>query len=168
MKAGNLLFSAVQFVFAVLVILLGGFFIGLEHAPHLRFAIATYFSETAAPFSLIGYLILGCGVLLLVGFYTMNRGTYYRVKMGRKEMQVDPAVIRSYVDVYWKQAFPEHDLSVDVGVSSEQKLELFVELPLQDLEKQKVILEKAEIELGRILHKQIGYKKEFVLSVLIK
>ncbi len=168
MKAGNVLFSAVQFVFSVLVILLGVFFIGLQNAPHLRVVIARFFSETTAPFSLLGYLIIGCGILLLIGFYAMNKGVYYRVKMGKKELLIDPAVIRGYVEEYWSQTFPEHRLSVEVGVSKDQKLEMFVELPLLSSEKQEEVLEKAESELSRILQKHIGYRKEFALSVLIK
>ena len=168
MKAGNLLFSAVQFVFAVLVLLLGGFFIGLEHASHLRYSIARFFLETALSFSLIGYLILGCGTLLLIGFYTMHRGTYYRVKMGGGDLLVDATVIRSYLDEYWKRAFPDQELSVDVGVMSGQRLEMFVELPLLAPDEQTSALKKAESELSRILQKKIGYEQEFILSVLVK
>jgi hypothetical protein len=168
LKTGNLLFSAVQFVFAALVILLGVFFIGLQHAFHLRAAVAHFFSEATVSFSLIGYLILGCGVLLLIGFYAMNKGVYYRVKMGKRDLLVDPAVLRSYVGEYWKQVFPEHHLSVDIQVTRSQKLEMFVEFPLLPPEKQQAILEQAETDLSQILQKRIGYKKDFALSVLIK
>jgi hypothetical protein len=168
MKAGNLLFSAVQFVFSSLIILIGGFFIGLQYAPHLRFSIARFFYETTVPFSLLGYLILGCGALLLAGFYGMNRGRYYRIKMGESGLLVDPTVICSYLEDYWKGVFPEHDLFVEVNVSKDEKLELFVEFPLLPLTQQKAVLEKAESELGQILQKHIGYKKDFALSVLIK
>jgi hypothetical protein len=168
MKAGSLLFSAAQFVFASLVILLGGFFIGLQHAFHLRIAISHFFAESTTSFSLIGYLILGCGLLLLIGFYLMNRGVYYRIKMGMREHLVDSAVVRSYVDEYWKGVFPEHHYSVDVSVTSDQKLEIYVELPLLPEATQEAILVKTEEELSQILQKHIGYKKEFALSVLIK
>jgi hypothetical protein len=168
MKTGNLLFSAVQFVFALLVILIGAFFIGLQHAPHLRVAIARFFSESTASFSFIGYLVLGCGVLLMLGFYAMHRGAYYRVKMGKKNLLVDPAVIRGYVDKYWKQTFPDQHLAVDVAVATNQKLELFVEFPLLTKEQQQEILEKAEVELAQILRKHFGYQKEFALSIFIK
>jgi hypothetical protein len=168
MKVGNLLFSAVQFVFAVLIILLGGFFIGLQYASHLRFAIARFFSAAAAPFSLIGCLILTCGIFLLIGFYAMYRGVYYRVKMGTGEMHIDPAIIKGYLRDYWKKTFPEHNLSVDVSMSRDQKLEMYIEFPLLSLENQKAVLEQAESELSTILQKHIGYKKNFSLSVLIK
>lgn len=168
MKTGNVLFSAVQFVFAVLVILLGGFFIGLQHASHLRLAIARFFSETTISFSLVGYLILGCGILLLVGFYAMHKGSYYRVDMGKRSLQIDPVVIRTYLDEYWRGVFPGNDLSVEIAFAKGKKLEMFVEFPLLPIEKQKAILEKAETELSQILSKHLGYRKEFSLSVLIK
>jgi hypothetical protein len=168
MKTGNLLSSAVQFVFSVLVMLLGIFFIGLQYASHLRFTIARFFSETAVSFSLIGFLILGCGLLLLVGFYTMNRGGYYCVKMGNRQMGVDPAIVREYVADYWKGVFPNQRLDVEIVVSKEQKFEMFVEFPASSFETQEIVLEKAEGDLAQILKKKIGYQKEFSVCVLVK
>lgn len=168
MKAGHLLFSAAQFLFALLVILLGGFFIGLQHAFHLRFLIARFFTSEGAYFSLIGYVILGCGIALLTGFFTMYRGLYYQVRMNHGNLSVDSAVVRSYLKDYWKEKFPGENLSVHVNVTKHQKLELFVEFPLIPIEAHQAILEKAETDLSSILQKHIGYKKEFNLSVLIK
>lgn len=168
MKSSNLLYSAVQFVFAALIVLLGGLFLGLQHAPHLRFAVADFFAQSSVHFSLIGYLIIGCGALLLIGFYAMHRGVYYQVSMGRKEALIDPTVIREYVSIYWKQVFPEDDLSVQVGLSKRQKIEMFVEFPPISDEKQLAILEKAEKDLGMLLKKHLRYDKEFLVSVLIK
>ncbi len=165
MKTGNLLFSAVQFVFAMLIILLGIFFIGLQHALHLRYAIADFFSQTIVCFSFIGYLILACGILLLFGFYAMHRGMYYNIRMGRNEVFVDPSVIQRYVREYWKTIFPDYDLSIEVGLNKDQKIEMFVELPLLSAEKQQALLEKAENELSQILQKHLGYRREFTLSV---
>lgn len=149
MKAGNLLFSAVQFVFVVLIILLGGFFIGLQYAPHLRFAIADFFSQTRVHFSLIGYLVLACGGLLLAGFYAMHRGMYYSIKMGRNEVLIDPGIIRGYVQEYWKKIFPEQDLSIEIDLSKDQRIEMFVELPLLSPEKQQAIMKKRRMNLGK-------------------
>lgn len=168
MKSSNLLYSAVQFVFSVLVILLGGLFIGLQYAPQLRFSIAHFFSQSTVHFSLIGYLVLGCGFLLLIGFYAMHRGVYYQLRMGQKETWIDPAVIRGHVKEYWKEVFPDHDLSVQIDLSKEQKIEIFVELPAVCEETQMATLEKAEKALAAILKKQLRYEKEFHLCILIK
>jgi hypothetical protein len=168
MKSGNLLYSGVQFVFAVLIILLGGLFIGLQYAPQFRFSIADFFSQSTVHFSWIGYLVLGCGILLLLGFYAMHRGVYYRLNMGQKEAWIDSAVIRGYVTDYWKKIFPEYDLSVQTSLSKEQQIELFVEFPPMSEEKQLAILEQAEKDLAVILKKRLNYEKEFLLSILIK
>lgn len=127
-----------------------------------------FFLRPRSLFSLIGYLILGCGILLLIGFYAMNRGSYYSVNMGNQKMAIDPAVVRGYVADYWNQVFPEHQLSVEVVVAKKQKFEMFVEFPLVTLEAQETILEKAESDLAQILNKHMGYTKEFSLCVLIK
>jgi hypothetical protein len=169
MKTGNLLFSAVQFVFAMLIILIGIFFIGLQHAPHLRYAIADFFSQTSITrFSFIGYLILSCGILLLSGFYAMYRGIYYSIRMGRNGVFVDPLVIQQYVREYWKTVFPDYDLSIEVDLSKDQKIGMFVELPLLSPEKQQALLEKAENDLNQILQEHLGYRREFTLSVIVK
>lgn len=168
MKAGNLLFSAVQLIFVALLMLLGLFFIGLEHVDHLRYAIAQFFLATSIPFSFIGYLILGCGSLMLLGFSIMHRGVYYRIKMGGNEALVDPAVVHRYLQKYWNEAFPDRDFTVEARFSHDQKLEMFVEMPLLSPESQQMVMEKAEVELKQILKKRLGYGREFYLSVLIK
>ena len=167
MKTGNLIFSAVQFIFVVLVLLIGGFFVGLQHAPHLCNTIAAFFSKASAPFSLIGYCILGCGALLLMGFYVMYRGTYYTYKMGHHEVFVDVDLIQHYVQEYWKKCFPGQDLSVEIDLSKDQKIAVLVEMPLLSLEKQQEVLDRAEYDLSQILQKHLGYRKDFLFSMMI-
>jgi len=168
MKTGNLLFSAVQFLFVVLIMLLGVFFIGLQHTPNLRNLVAELLSQQAIAFSSIGCLILGCGALLLYGFYTMHRGWYYTLKMGSNAVLVDLPVIQGIVREYWKAVFPEQDLSIEVSVNKDQKIEMFMELPLLPQEKQLKTLEKAELDLCHLLYQHLGYRREFSLSILVK
>jgi hypothetical protein len=168
MKSGNLLFSAVQFLFVVVIMMLGVFFIGLQHASYLHFAVVQFLSQQTFPFSLIGFLILGCGALLLYGFYAMHRGWYYTLNMGRHEALVDLPVIQGVVREYWKTVFPEQDLTIEVNVTKEQKIEMFMELPLLTPEKQLKALEKAQLDLSDLLQKHLGYRKDFSLSVLVK
>jgi hypothetical protein len=168
MKTGNLLFSAVQFLFVILIMLLGVFFIGLQHVSYLRFAVVQFLSQQTALFSLIGFLILGCGALLLYGFYTMHRGWYYTLKMGQHTVLVDLPVIQGVVREYWKTVFPDQDLAIEVNVTKAQKIEMFMELPLLAPEKQLKTLEKAELDLSHLLQKHLGYRRDFSLSVLVK
>ncbi len=168
MKTGNLLFSAVQFIFVISILLAGLLFIALHYSPHLRIAIAQFFSQPGAPFSLIGCLILVCGGLLLLGFYSMYRGSYYTVRMGKNELFVDPAVIHGYVEEYWKSVFPNQELSIEIDLSKSQTIEMFMEMPMLPPDKQHSILEKAEVDLSQILQKHLGYRREFLISILVK
>lgn len=168
MKTGNILFSAVQILFVALVMLLGMFFLGLDHVTYLRFAIADFFLQEPVRFSFLGYLVLGCSALLLLGFYVMHRGIYYQIKMGRGQASVDPMIVQSYVKTYWDSIFPEKDYAVEVRFSNDQKMQLFLEMPLLAPENHKTVLLNAEGELGKILEKHLGYRREFLLSVLIK
>ncbi len=168
MKSGNLLFSAVQFIFSCAVFFLGVFFIALGSSSPLRSVIAKFFFETTASFFLIGYFILGFGILLLMGFYALHRGIYYSVLMGTNRLLIDPALVRDYVANYWGQVFPQQDLGVEVVVTKDQKFQMFVEMPLISSSQQEAILEKAEKDLGLILKKQIGYQREFSFLVIFK
>lgn len=168
MKTGNVLFSAVQFLFAALVVLMGGCLIGLQYAPHARFVFAHFIEQSPSLFFVVGYGVLGSGILLLTGFYFMHRGVYYRVKMGAGEMRVDPVIVRRYVHTYWKEAFPEQEISVEVGVSQGHKLEIFLTLAFLSQDAQMAALENAEPALTRLLQKHLGYKQKFSLSILVK
>lgn len=168
MKTGNLLFSAVQFIFVILVLLIGAFFVGLQYAPQLQSDIAAFFSKGSAYFSWIGYCILGCGALLLMGFYVMHRGAYYSFRMGGHEVLIDPAVVQGYVQEYWKKCFPGQELSVEIDFAKDQRISVVVEMPLLPLEKQLEVLEKAESDLSQILQKHLGYRKDFLFSILLK
>jgi hypothetical protein len=98
----------------------------------------------------------------------MHRGVYFKLKMDWKSLQIDPAIIQAYVQAYWKQIFPEQNLSIEIRLTQDQQIEMFVELPLLPPDQHQVILEKAEEQLSQILSKQLGYRRDFLLSVLVK
>ncbi len=160
MRTGNLLFSAAQGFFALCVFLLGVFVVRIEHAPHLRALIEKTFS-----LAWVGYLLLGLGAVLLVGFFFMYKGSYYRITMGAFQALIDPQLIQTLVERYWKTVFPAHDSRVQVLISGRQTLEIMLELPPFSLEEQLQILERAEKALMQLLQTQLGYNKPFVISV---
>ncbi len=164
MRTGNLFFSAVQFIFALLVLLVGGVIVGLQYAPLLRERLAVFFTSPSVNFSLFGAFVALFGVLLLVGFYWMHRGTYYTVAMGRDSIDIDPAVIQGYASDYLKTLFPDSDLSLEVLVKRRQKIELHVQLP--PLEEQEAMLEQIEQGLSQVFEKHLGYFKKFSFCVL--
>lgn len=168
MKTGNLLYSAVQFIFATLVFLLGAVFVGLQYAPLLRFKIADFFSSSSVDFSLFGGVIALFGMLLLLGFYWMHRGSYYTVVMGRESVDIDPSIIKGYVSDYLKKTFPDEDLNLEVSISRRQSVELYVQSSSLQFEEHQLFLEKIELDLSDLFSKHLGYFKKFSFTVLLK
>ena len=168
MRSGHLLFSAVQFLFTTLILLLGGFFIGLHYAPHLGLTIGQFFIGHSEAFIPIGLSILGCGSLLLIGFYAMNRGAYFRFQIPAKDAVIEAAVFRSCIKKYWREQFPQEDLSTDVILHADKKIEISVELPPLDAEDHQKFLENVESDLRSLLAKSLGYKSDFLLTVIVR
>lgn len=168
MRPGNLLFSAVQFIFVVVVLSLGAFLIGLANAPLLRSAIATMFLEKSALFTFLGVMLLIIGLLLLLGFYSMQRGRYLSVEMKDRKTQIEIRLVKEYVEKYWKNTFPDQDVHTEVLIYPNQKIELSLQIPNLSFEEQQAVLEKVEKELGDLFAKKLGYNREFVCNLIVK
>ena len=169
MRSGHLLFSAVQFLFTFLILLIGGFFIGLHYTPHLCFVVGQFFIEQSSSFIPIGLSILGCGILLLIGFYAMNRGAYFRFLVPANHAEIEAALLRSYVKKYWNGQFPENEeLAADVILHRDQKMEISLEMPAVERQDDEQFLAKVETDLRGILSKNFGYKHDFFLTVTVK
>ena len=166
MRKGNLLFSAVQLIFSLLIVLLGLFFIGLQEAPHLRYHLSLQLSDPSFSFSKVGYLILIAGLFLLIGFSAMYRGRYYRVRMGSNRTSVDPDLIRQAVHSYWVQHYPHKHNVIQVRVNRLQKLELIFEWEEMPFEEQEALLMRVEKDLAELFSSQFDYRRDFKLSVL--
>ena len=168
MRPGHVLFSAVQLLITAVLLCVGGFFFFLPWAPHMRLQLISLFSEREDLFILIGSGFLGLGLILLIGFYFMNRHSYYQLEMkdDKHTAAVEILLLRKSVELYWKRLFPDKDLSTDVLLHHGQKIEVIVELPSMSQEEEQLLLEKAEKEIGALLTNQIGYFKEFLFTVL--
>jgi len=167
MRTGNLLFSAVQFLFVVALISIGGFLYALPMAPDVRFKLSVFFTDRPDLLRPVGIMVLAAGLILGIGFYTMYKRRFFRVRLS-PHLTVELPLIRSMVEQYWKEALPEHSLGVDVFLHKDQKLEISLEMPLLDEEKSQILLETVEAQLGRLLKKQIAYDREFFVTVIVK
>ncbi|MBS0620089.1 MAG: hypothetical protein JSS61_01340 [Verrucomicrobia bacterium] len=160
----NLFYSAAQVVFALLILLLGLFVIGLEYAPKARFAIAEFLLKSTSHLSLIGFSILGFGILLSIGFYAMHAKRSYHFAMG----EVDPALIQQSVQTYWDTTFNSHRAKTAVQIHSSDQIEVVIEMPQFTPEEHQGVLNRAEAELSTLFKNQLGYQGRFLLTVLAK
>lgn len=164
------LFSAVEFLIVVVVLASGGFLMALPWAPVVRFKLAAFFAEQETFFLLLGSIVVLMGLVLLFGFYWMNRKRFFQVvmKAPEKRIEVEEELVLTSLSIYWKRLFPEEELMTDVLIHRDQKIELIAEIPKLEEETQKVLLEKVEKEIGALLARQLGYEREFFLTVVIK
>lgn len=166
MKSGQVLFATVQLLITAVVFCTGGLFLCLPFAPHVRFKLASLFSARDDLFLVLGSGLLGLGVILLIGFYFMNRHSYYQIELkhNKHAAAADVEILRKLIAIYWKQSFPEKNLSSDVVVHG-KKIEVIVEVPPMSLDEQEELIEKVEKEIGELLEKQVGYEREFLFTV---
>lgn len=164
------LFSAVQFLIVVAVLAAGGFLMALPYAPAVKFKLASFFSERTDLFLPLGAIITFMGLILLIGFYWMNRKRYFQVsmKMPAHRIEAEEELVLKILMSYWKQMFPEEELMTDVFIHTDQKIELIAEIPKLNEANQKKALHKIEEDVGSLLAKQLGYKREFLLTVILK
>ena len=168
MKSGHLLFSAVQFVFSVLVLTLGALFLGVHYLPSFRLLIGEVFSQYGGSFAFIGYVVMGCGVALLIGFYSMYRGRFYSVQMKRGEVWVDPALLTQYIQEYWAKLFPQEKLLVQVEMQRGGTIGITAEFPSTHVQDHEAFLERAEWDIADLLWDRLKYDREFSVTFLLK
>jgi hypothetical protein len=167
MRIENLLFSAVQFFLVVVVACTGLFFIALPWAPHVRFTCAAFLMERDDFFIPLGGLLLGIALVLGIGFHFLQKKAYFQVKMG-PAVHVERALLRTLLEAYWKERYPDHKLKTDVILHKDQRIELVAELPsLKSAEPEKLLAD-VELEIGKLMLQQLGYKQDFIFTFELK
>jgi hypothetical protein len=166
MNYKNLLFSAVQFLLVLVCCCTGLFFIALPWAPHVRYKWAAFLTQRDDVFIPLGSIILGVGIILGIGFYFMQKRPYFQVRM-KPPVEVEVEVIQGLLETYWKTLFPEQSLKTEAVVLPNQKIEFIAEIPLMSDKKTKKLLQNVEQDVGRLLVRNLGYKKEFLFTFLI-
>ncbi len=166
MRKGNLLFSFVQFIFVIALFLLGGLFIGLHYTPRLRMEFAVFITDHSVSLSLLGWAIIGCALLLCIGFYVMYRGAYYQVEMAQGQAVIDARIIEQVVRGYWKGRFPGQELTAEVVLRGKNAIEVLAEVPEMPLDPQVALLAEVELELGLLLERHLGHRREWAMTVI--
>jgi hypothetical protein len=165
MRIENLLFSAVQFFLVLVVSCTGLFFIALPWAPQVRFKCAAFLSQHDGFFIPLGAFFLAVGVALGVGFYFLQKRSYFQVRMS-PSVYIEKEVLRGLLETYWKTRFPESKLKTDVILHRNKKIELVAELPF--LNAPEKALREIELEVGKLLVQQLGYKRDFFFTFQLK
>lgn len=161
MRLGNIIFSSVHFLVVFFIFSVGIVFFLLPHAPALCALLTTALSDHPQHFQYIGMGILIFGGILTVGLYFLNRRRYLQLKMKGYDASVEESVVRAYVQNYFEEMFPDASLSTDVVIKGKKQLEVLATLPTL----QEDLLETIQNELGILLHRRLGYHKDFLFTI---
>lgn len=143
-------------LFVVLAFFLGGlFFVSLPYLPQLK-------TEIFEKSTLIGLGLFIASLVLLLGFYALDRGRYLVIQMG---VSTDPKIVRQTIEDCFVRQFGKKVSLSDVEVGPKSRLEISVSLaPLDEGAREEIFIE-AERHLQVLLKERFGYTKPFRLIV---
>ncbi|MEI6242069.1 MAG: hypothetical protein WCP39_01525 [Chlamydiota bacterium] len=163
----NVILSVLHLFVLFLIFGCGLFFLSFPWAPEFSTYIAQLLINKPQVFFSIGLILLGIGALFFLGFYAQHRHRFLSIEMKGFYCDVDPLIVERYLQNYWKYSYPDMEIRSNVKVLPDSYLEISVSLPsLSDLERD-IFLEKAEVEIGKLLEEKLAYKRKFIFTVLV-
>lgn len=143
----------------------GLFFIALPWAPQVQMKCAALILERGDLFVPLGIFLCSIGAVLGISLFFWQKRPYFQLQM-KPPVEIEIEVIQGLLQKYWNTTFPQDHLKTDAVIHSDQKIELMAELPFEEIPKK--FLSKIENEVGHLLAKQLGYKREFLFTFFAK
>lgn len=155
----------------------GLFFVSLPYLPQTRIQVIDLISGEFEKCTLIGLGLFLTSLLLLVGFYALNRGRYLVIQMGDAPKESAPAVqkraltemqiIHETLDECFQNHFSKKIALSEVEIGSHALLEIRVKLkPLSEEAREELFI-ATEKQLTLLLRERFNYSKPFRLIVKI-
>lgn len=143
-------------IFIVLAFFVAGlFFVMLPYLPEIR-------TEIFEKSTLIGLILFITSLVLLFGFYALDRGKYLVIRMG---VSVDINLIRQNVEDCIARQFAKKIFLSDVEIGPKSLIEISVSLgPLREDAREELFVE-AEKQFTLLLKQRFGYSKPFRLII---
>lgn len=160
MRNGQLLFSAIQFLFIAALFGLGAVFFSLHYFPQMRLYLADWILEPGETFFSAGLVVSATAAFLTLCFFIMQRGSFIRIKMEKGDLFIEEDAVRLAVEQFWKETYPEEKKPSEIYCAG-KKIEIITEDQNQDLE-------SLEITLANFLSTQFGYEREYFITLTRK
>lgn len=168
MKSGDLLFSSVQFLFSVFLVLVGVAAICVGAVPSVYQHCLVLFAKGSSFILALGVLLSVFGLLLLILFYRMNRGQYYDVQLSSCQARVESSLIQESALRYFASLDLPYPIDCQVIGLKKGKVALSLLLPSLSHKERKELLSQLERELPFLFKEQLGYNQPLELSFLIR
>lgn len=153
----------------------GLFFVSLPYLPQTRLQVIDLISGEFEKCTLIGLWLFLTSLLLLVGFYALNRGRYLVIQMGnaphspavQKRALTEIQIIHQTLEECFQNHFSKKIALSEVEIGPHSLLEIRVKLkPLSEEAREELFI-ATEKQLALLLRERFGYFKPFHLIVKI-
>ena len=163
MRVSYYISSMLHLFVAFCVFAIGVAFLAFPYAPGLRAFAYEVLKDRPEVLMYIGIAFLGFFALLFITFCFLYRKGYYTIEMKGCKAKIDEALIHTYVEGYWRERMGNKRTKVKVLIHNNQAIEIVApqDFDLSDEDR----LEEVQNELGALLARRLGYKKEFLLTV---
>jgi len=104
-------------------------------------------------------------ICLILGMYKVAKKNFFQLSLKCPSVTIEEAIIKDYVDQYWKEIFPSSRIKSLVVLHSKHKLEIIANIPDLPFEERNDLFQRIQNELGVILARKMGYEKEFLLTI---
>ncbi len=140
-------------------------FFALPQLPIVRLEMVDLLLHRPADSISLGLAFLGATFILFLGFYTIHRSRFLRLKMGAQRVEIDHRLISRSLEECFQAHFKEK-LSL-VAVSVDSKIDIDVKLaPLDEGQREELFL-RVEAALQVLLKERFGYTKPFYLTATL-
>lgn len=167
MRSHQIILSAVHFLMVAVFFLVGLFFLLAGKMSYTAFVWQKFVAGSPKFF-----LYAGIGLLILsVAFFSLLLPLYsrvfYQVKMTPYLAEVDPQIIHSLVTHCMNEVLASGAPPFEVAIGKDQKIEIIARFPATSIDEHKLWLEQIQRSLSEVFALRLGYKKEFLFSIVI-
>lgn len=165
MRLSSYFFTAITLIFAFILILFGAYFFIFPQTGEFRQELYRLLNESDHFYWILGTLLSLTGLILLIAsFFVTKRDHFFVTYQSRGPIELDPSIIKSYVEEYLKEFFANEALSVDLALKA-GKIHIVADLPKVAFKDQKEIVERIQKDLRNLFETTFDYKEDFYISL---
>ncbi|MBB63850.1 MAG: hypothetical protein CMO81_02180 [Waddliaceae bacterium] len=157
--------SAICMIFILMLLSVGLLCVVMPWAPDFRASVSEFLLAQTTIIFLFGIGFIATALVLLISISLLSPSHILTIKMGKKSVAVDHAIVDQYIQNYWEQVLPQQAVFHQVLFRKNNIVEIVANLPSIPTESQGPLLDRIERDLSKLFEETLGYRKEFLFSV---
>lgn len=158
-RFGRFFYLTISWIVGAFFFLIGLFGIILPWSDYLQRAATELVLHHTLMLSLfgLGFTLIGLSV---VTYAILNAGKRYAfVRTGNRAVVLDEALIEQYLEKYWKETFPHHQIPFYITIRK-RSIQIVADLPATPEADQDRFLSKIQEDFADIFGRMLGYPNE--------